>query len=105
MDAQPYLFPKMKALVHEIVPDAKVILFGSRANGTATEESDWDVLVLTKQEVDQKLKEKLHDHVFPLSIKEGTIISPLLVQEDNWNTNPSYYALQQSIAAGCVVYE
>jgi uncharacterized protein len=97
------LFKKIKAAVHEIVPDAKVLLFGSRANGTATEESDWDVLVLTKAKVDWKFKETLHDHVFPLSLEDGTVISLLVVQEDNWNTNPSYYALQQTMAAGHVI--
>lgn len=86
-----------------MVPDTQVLLFGSRANGTATEESDWDVLVLTKQEVDWKFKEKLHDHIFPLSIEEGTVISLLVVQEDNWNTNPTYYALHQTINAGRIV--
>ena len=103
MPSEPFLFPKIKALVHEIVPDAEVLLFGSQANGTATEESDWDVLVLTQQPVDRALKEKLHNHLFPLSIKEGAVISPLLVQEDNWNINPSYYALQQTIAAGRII--
>jgi predicted nucleotidyltransferase len=94
------LFPKIKKQVHEIVPGAKVLLFGSRANGTATEESDWDVLVLTKEKADRSLKQKLHQHLFPLSVEEGTVISLLVVQEENWNNDPSFYALQQSIAAG-----
>jgi predicted nucleotidyltransferase len=103
MEPQPYLFPKIKALVHDIVPDAKVILFSSRANGTATEESDWDVLVLTQQPVDRKLKKALREKAFPLSVEAATFISLLIVQEQDWNENPSYYALQLSIATGKVV--
>lgn len=103
MVSQPFLFPEIKKAVHQLVPDAQVLLFGSRANGTATEESDWDVLVLTKQPVDWKFKKKLHDHVFPLSVEAGTVISLLVVQEENWKNNPSYYALQQTIAAGRII--
>lgn len=103
MDAQPYLFPKIKALVHEIVPNAKVILFGSQANGTATEESDWDVLVLTQQKPDRALKEALRKKVFPLSVEAATFISLLVVQQQDWDENPSYYALQLSIVAGKLV--
>lgn len=101
--SQPDLFPKIKVAVHELVPDAKVILFGSQANGTATEESDWDVLVLTKQEVDWALEEKLHKKVFPLNVQMATSISLLIVQEQNWNKNPAYYELRQSISAGRIV--
>lgn len=103
MNPDTFLFPVIRQAVHQIVPDAQVILFGSRANGTATEESDWDVLVLTQQNVDRALKQKLHHHLFPLSVEAETVISALVVQEDSWNSNPSYYALQQSMAAGRII--
>lgn len=103
MPSDTFLFTTIKQTVHEIVPDAQVLLFGSQANGTATEESDWDVLVLTKQEVDWALKKKLWDHVFPLSVEAATVISLLIVQEQNWHNNPSYYELRQSIAMGRIV--
>jgi predicted nucleotidyltransferase len=103
MDSDLSLFPVIKRLVHEVLAGAQVILFGSRANGTATEESDWDVLVLTKQNVDRALKQKMHRHVFPLSVEEATVISILIIQEDKWQSDPSYYGLQQSMAAGRVI--
>ncbi|MCR4826365.1 MAG: nucleotidyltransferase domain-containing protein, partial [Bacteroidales bacterium] len=37
----------IKANVLEVNPNAEVWLYGSRARGTAREDSDWDVLVLT----------------------------------------------------------
>lgn len=41
----------IKQMAMQIMPKgAKVILFGSRARGTARENSDWDVLVLLKKE-------------------------------------------------------
>lgn len=103
MQPDTSLFPKIKALVHEVVPDAQVLLFGSQANGTATEESDWDVLVLTQQKVDWGLEETLYKKVFPLSVQADTLISLLIVQEDAWRKNPAYYELRQSIAAGRII--
>ena len=34
----------------------KIILFGSRARGDYTKESDWDILVITKNKIDEKEK-------------------------------------------------
>ncbi len=38
--------------------NASLILFGSRARGDYREDSDWDVLVITKKEADARLKRK-----------------------------------------------
>lgn len=41
----------IKRIAREVCPDARVILFGSRAKGTAKEDSDYDVIVITKQAI------------------------------------------------------
>ncbi len=41
------MMQRIKQNVLEVDPQAEVWLYGSRARGTANEESDWDVLVLT----------------------------------------------------------
>lgn len=40
------LLEQVKQSVHEIEPDADIILYGSRARGDAHAESDWDFLIL-----------------------------------------------------------
>jgi len=90
---------RIKQLVQQTVPDAKVLLFGSRADGSATEESDWDILVLTKRAVNAGLKKTVLQNIFPLSVEIGSFINLLMVQEQDWHTNPSYYSLQQTIRA------
>ena len=37
----------------------KIILFGSRARGHYKEDSDWDILVVTRRKLDRKTKIKL----------------------------------------------
>jgi len=36
----------IKATVHSVIPDARVLLFGSMARGDANKDSDYDVLVI-----------------------------------------------------------
>ena len=38
----------IKTVVHSFFPDARVLLFGSRAKGTDRKDSDYDLLVITK---------------------------------------------------------
>ena len=82
--------------VHEILPDAKVNLFGSRARGTHSEESDWDILILTQQQVTSSLKSDIHGKLFPLSVRIGAFINTLTVSENEWLNNPSYYSLHRT---------
>jgi predicted nucleotidyltransferase len=79
------------------VPDAKVMLFGSRANGQPTAESDWDILVLTKNKPLRNTKSKIQDKVFPISVEYATFISLMVVQEEEWNNNAGYYSMRKSI--------
>ncbi|HEX9510679.1 MAG TPA: nucleotidyltransferase domain-containing protein [Puia sp.] len=91
------ILSSIKSRVHAVVPDAKVLLFGSRAYGTPTEESDWDILVLTSQPVNSELKKNIHTSLFPLSVEIGSFINTLAVQENEWLNNAAYYSLQQTV--------
>jgi len=45
----------IKSQVQQVLPDAEIVLFGSRANGLFTEESDWDILILSDKPVTKKI--------------------------------------------------
>jgi predicted nucleotidyltransferase len=40
------IFEEMQALKRQILPDERVVFFGSRTRSDAHEDSDWDLLVL-----------------------------------------------------------
>ena len=90
----------IKSQVQKVVPHTKVLLFGSRASGTPTEESDWDILILTEQPVNTTIKKDIHTVLFPISVQIGAFINALTVEENEWLNNPSYYSLQQTITKG-----
>jgi len=92
------ILTSIKSQVLKIVPGARVMLFGSMAYGTPTTESDWDILILTKQPVNATLKKQIHDALFPISVKIAAFINTLTVQENDWHKNPSYYSLYHSIS-------
>lgn len=103
MGYEKKIFLEIRSEVQKILPDAKVLLFGSRANGDASEESDWDILILTSNKPDHEIKKIIHDKLFPLSVKIAAFINTILVNEEDWNRDPSYYALRQSISTKKVV--
>lgn len=85
----------IKVKVQSDVPDAEVYLFGSRAYGVPSDESDWDILILTPRPSTSAIKNKIHAALFPVSIQIGSFINFVLVDKINWSNSPSYYALQK----------
>ncbi|MDD2891289.1 MAG: nucleotidyltransferase domain-containing protein [bacterium] len=49
---------KIKELIKLILPDCRIILFGSRGRGNFNNESDYDILIIVRQEL--SIKEKRH---------------------------------------------
>ena len=96
-------FDRIKELVHQVLPDAKVTLFGSRASGQVWEESDWDILIVDKGDVTKKTKDALHDALYPLSVEIGSFIHFIATSELDWNTHPQFYSLKLSIENNPVI--
>jgi len=55
------LLRRVKEAVMALVPEAEVILYGSRARGTAQIDSDWDFLILLPQPVSRSLEMQIKD--------------------------------------------
>ena len=99
MNNKEQILLTVKSKVLEVLPGAQVILFGSRANDTANAESDWDILGLSPQQpITKEIKLQVHSKIFPLSVSIGAFINMLLVTKKDWQRNPSYYSLLQTVA-------
>lgn len=75
-------------LLHEIDPQAKAFLFGSRARGTEREGSDWDVLIIL-----DKPKVTLQDYdTYSYPLRElgwdiDEVINPVIFSAGEWKAN------------------
>ena len=84
--------------MQEVLPQAKVFLFGSRANNTENAESDRDILILTPETtIAKEIKLQIHNKIFPLSVSIGAFINIMLVTQKDWQQNPSYYSLKKTV--------
>jgi uncharacterized protein len=98
MHNQGEILNEIKSTVHQHVPGAKVFLFGSRANRQVHAESDWDILILTAEKYPKTMRWKIQDALFPLSVKLHSFIDVKMAEENDWNTNPSYYSLRLDLS-------
>jgi len=83
MNAQ--IFEQIRQLKRQIMPDEKVILFGSQARGDAKPDSDWDLLVVIDK--DKRTPEDYDKYVFPfdeLGWDYGVAINPKLFTQKEW---------------------
>ncbi|MDR0294895.1 MAG: nucleotidyltransferase domain-containing protein [Prevotellaceae bacterium] len=83
MDTQ--IFEQIRQLKRQIIPNEKVILFGSQARGDAKPDSDWDLLVLIDKE--KKTQEDEDKYAFPfdeLGWGYGVAINTLLYTKKQW---------------------
>ncbi|MBS1486691.1 MAG: nucleotidyltransferase domain-containing protein [Bacteroidetes bacterium] len=89
---------KIKNVVHQDYPEAKVILYGSRARGDYKKESDWDILVLLDQAtVNFKEEQKIRHKLYPIELETGQSISTFVYSLNDWNTRLSVTPLHRNV--------
>jgi predicted nucleotidyltransferase len=76
---------KVKQSIKAIDPDARIILFGSRARGDNKSSSDWDFLVLTSHQLDESMKRQIRDKLIDTELEAEEVISTLIFSQDNWS--------------------
>ena len=89
MDTQ--IFNEIQSLKRQILPNEKVILFGSQARGDARKDSDWDLLVLLNKEK-RNFIEDYDKYGYPfaeIGFEYGTFINVKIYPKKDWETRPS----------------
>ncbi|CAN2042754.1 DNA polymerase subunit beta [Candidatus Magnetomoraceae bacterium gMMP-15] len=75
------LIRTLKALLKEHFGDniQDVILFGSQAKGTATEFSDYDVLIILKDDYDWKYRDRMTEVVYDMELQYDILFNKHLL--------------------------
>ena len=62
----------------------KIILFGSRARGDYREDSDYDILIIVRERIDWKTKNKLYARIHRRLVRELRAPIDLLIVTAQW---------------------
>ncbi|MDZ7404681.1 MAG: nucleotidyltransferase domain-containing protein [candidate division KSB1 bacterium] len=89
--AKAGLLAACAAAIHQVAPEAEVILYGSVARGEETPESDIDLLVLVPQEVTPKFRRFLRDQLYEIALAQDQIITSIIRQRSRWHSKPLNY--------------
>jgi predicted nucleotidyltransferase len=84
MDKNQYILSQVKNKIHQIDPNAKIFLFGSRARNDFRDDSDWDFLILTNQKISQDLKNRISDLLFETELETDQVLTSLLENIYTW---------------------
>jgi predicted nucleotidyltransferase len=90
----------IKSVVGAIEPAATVILYGSRARGTAEADSDWDLLILVDGPVDAARKRAIRNALYELEWSCGEVITSAIKSRTTWaeprfKVSPFYLAVER----------
>ena len=82
---------RFKSALQSLLGDnlLSVHLFGSRARGEGTEESDLDVLVLVKKK-DRALCRRIVEESLEVDLKYGTNLAPTILTAEEYRQNREY---------------
>jgi len=82
------LLARCRQAIRQAVPDADIILYGSRARGDAGEYSDYDLLVLVDQPISMALKDRILASIYPLELETEAMLTVVTYNRHQWESFP-----------------
>ena len=86
------LLQRVKTAVQSLAPTAEIILYGSRARGTARADSDWDFLILLPAPRNNVVETQIKDRLYDIELETDTVLSSVIRSKQEWRS-PRYAVL------------
>jgi len=92
------LLGRIRAVVQDVDPAARVILFGSRARGDSSPDSDWDILILSDAALSMEQEDTISHRLYDLGLETDSVISVIFNIKGDW-ASPLYQSMpfQQNV--------
>ena len=98
------IFKEIQTLKRQILPNEKVILFGSQARGDARPDSDWDLLVLLDKENKTFEDEDIYSYPFTeLGWNHGVAINSILRTKKQWEQSKHFPFYENVMREGILI--
>jgi predicted nucleotidyltransferase len=99
MTTNKKILNSIKVNILEIIPDANIFLFGSRARKDNKADSDWDLLILSGQTINIDKKTEVRKKLFFNELENNISINSLIFNDSEWNNKyknyPLYFEIQK----------
>jgi uncharacterized protein len=86
------LLNQIRQAVHEVEPNAEIILYGSRSRGDAESESDWDFLILVDGSLSDDRTDRIRHRLYEVEWESDEVISSIVRNREEWHSG-SYQAM------------
>ena len=80
------LLERVKQTIHEVEPDAEIILYGSRARGDADAEPDGDFLISLDGVVDDARTDTIRHRLYDIEWDCGEVLCSMVRSRQEWNS-------------------
>ncbi|RNI36135.1 nucleotidyltransferase domain-containing protein [Hanamia caeni] len=94
----------IKSMVNSFLPNAQVLLFGSRARGESTIDSDYDLLVITRETYAPRVKMNWESKIRKALVNELNLPFDVIIQSEkevsqkkNLSGHIVYYAMKEAV--------
>jgi len=76
---------ELKRRICKQIDVTDVILYGSTARGNTDDDSDIDLLIITKKPLSRERRHEITDLTFEINLEHGTNFSTLVVDKESWD--------------------
>ncbi len=80
------LLERVKKAILKEEPEATVVMYGSRARGDASADSDWDFLVLLPGFVDDARADAIRHRLYEIEWDSGEILTCVIRSRTEWDS-------------------
>jgi len=80
------LLKRVKQVIHEMEPDAEIILYGSRARKDSNAQSDWDFLILLDGPVNDERIDKIRHCLYEIEWECDEVLCSIIRNRKEWSS-------------------